>query len=64
MAEVLAAITFRAVKALNLTDRGTIEKDKKADFISFSTFDYRNIIYYQGQLQPTNVWKNGSLINQ
>lgn len=64
MAEVLAAITFRAAKALNLTDRGTIEKGKKADFISFSTFDYRNIIYYQGQLQPTNVWKNGTLINQ
>ncbi|WP_291071814.1 imidazolonepropionase [Empedobacter sp. UBA5637] len=64
MAEVLAAITFRAAKALNLVDRGTIEKGKKADFISFSTFDYRNIIYYQGQLQPTNVWKNGALINQ
>lgn len=64
MAEVLAAITYRAAKALNLTDRGTIEKGKKADFISFSTFDYRNIIYHQGQLQPTNVWKNGSLINQ
>ncbi len=64
MAEVLAAITFRAAKALNLADRGTIEKGKKADFISFSTFDYRNIIYYQGQLQPTNVWKNGALINQ
>ncbi|WP_413532549.1 imidazolonepropionase [Empedobacter brevis] len=64
MAEVLAAITFRAAKALDLTDRGTIEKGKKADFISFSTFDYRNIIYYQGQLQPTHVWKNGTLINQ
>jgi imidazolonepropionase len=64
MAEVLAAITFRAAKALNLSDRGTIEKGKKADFISFSTFDYRNIIYQQGQLQPTNVWKNGNLINQ
>ena len=64
MAEVLAAITFRAAKALNLADRGTIEKGKKADFISFSTFDYRNIIYYQGQLQPTHVWKNGALINQ
>ncbi|MEG0188545.1 MAG: imidazolonepropionase, partial [Algoriella sp.] len=37
MAEVLAAITFRAAKALNLADRGTIEKGKKADFISFST---------------------------
>ena len=64
MAEVLAAITFRAAKALNLADRGTIEKGKKSDFISFSTFDYRNIIYYQGQLQPTHVWKNGALINQ
>ena len=64
MAEVLAAITFRAAKALNLTDRGVIEKGKKADFISFSTFDYRNIIYYQGQLQPTHVWKNSALINQ
>ena len=64
MAEVLAAITFRAAKALNLADRGTIEKGKKADFISFSTFDYRNIIYYQGQLHPTHVWKNGALINQ
>ena len=64
MAEVLAAITFRAAKALNLADLGTIEKGKKADFISFSTFDYRNIIYYQGQLQPTHVWKNGALINQ
>jgi len=64
MAEVLAAITFRAAKALKFTDRGTIEKGKKADFISFSTFDYRNIIYQQGQLQPTYVWKNGKLINQ
>ena len=40
-----------------------IEKGKKDDFISFSTFDYRNIIYQQGQLQPTFVWKNGELIN-
>ena len=64
MAEIFAGLTFRAAKALNLADRGTIEKGKKADFISFSTFDYRNIIYYQGQLQPTHVWKNGALINQ
>ena len=64
MAEVLAAITFRAAKALNLTDRGIIKKGKKADFISFSTSDYRDIIYQQGQLQPTFVWKNGELINQ
>ena len=61
-AEVLAGITFRAAKALKLTDRGTLEKGKKADFVSFQTDDYRNIIYYQGQLQPELVWKNGNLI--
>lgn len=62
MAEIFAGLTFRAAKALNLTDRGVIEKGKKADFISFSTFDYRNIIYQQGQLQPSFVWKNGQKI--
>ena len=62
-AEVFAGITFRAAKALNLDDRGTLEKGKKADFISFETEDYRNIIYYQGQLQPNSVWKNGNKIS-
>lgn len=61
-AEILAGITFRAAKALKLTDRGTLEKGKKADFISFKTNDFRNIIYYQGQLQPNTVWKNGNKI--
>jgi len=63
MAEILAAITFRAAKALNLSDRGTLEKGKKADFISFPTSSFQNIIYYQGQMQPKNVWKNGNLIH-
>lgn len=61
-AEVLAAITFRAAKALKLDDRGTLEPHKKADYVSFSTSDYRNIIYYQGKLAPAQVWKNGNLI--
>ena len=64
MAEVLAAITFRAAKALNLSDRGTLEKGKKADFISFPTSEFQNIIYYQGQVQPNYVWKNGNLIHK
>ena len=63
-AEVLSAITFRAAKALNLTDRGRLEKGMKADFISFPTDEYQDIIYYQGQLQPEYVWKNGNLIHQ
>ena len=63
-AEVLSAITFRAAKALNLTDRGRLEEGLKADFISFPTDEYQDIIYYQGQLQPEYVWKNGNLIYQ
>jgi imidazolonepropionase len=59
MAEVLCGITFRAAKALNMTDRGTLETGKLADFIAFPTTDFRDIIYYQGQLKPNHVWKNG-----
>ncbi len=62
MAEVLSGITFRAAKALNLTDRGILQKDCKADFVSFPTADFRDIIYYQGQMKPNRVWKNGVLI--
>ncbi|MDX9704493.1 MAG: imidazolonepropionase [Weeksellaceae bacterium] len=62
MAEVLSGITFRAAKALNLTDRGKLENGKLADFISFPTSDFRDIIYHQGQLRPQNIWKNGEKI--
>ncbi len=63
MAEVLSGITFRAAKALNLTDRGTLQAVKKADFVSFPASDFRDIIYYQGQLKPNLVWKSGNLIS-
>lgn len=59
MAEVLSGITFRVAKALNLMDRGKIEKGLQADFVSFPTDDYRDIIYYQGQLKPNQVWLAG-----
>lgn len=59
MAEVLSGITFRAAKALNLMDRGKIEKGLQADFVSFPTDDFRDIIYYQGQLKPNQVWLAG-----
>lgn len=62
MAEILAGMTFRAAKALNLEDRGQLAQGKKADFISFRTDDYSNIIYRQGQLQPSKVWKNSQKI--
>lgn len=59
MAEVLSGITLRSAKALNLTDRGTLEAGKKADFISFPTDDFRDIIYNQGQIKPDKVWIDG-----
>lgn len=59
-AEVLAGITSRAAAALELTDRGTLEKGKKADFISFPTNNYKEITYHQGQLKPSAIWKNGN----
>ena len=57
-AEVLAGITRRAAAALNLKDRGTLEKGKVADFISFPIKNYQEITYHQGQLKPNGVWKN------
>jgi len=58
-AELLAALTYRAAKALNLSDRGVLAKGMKADFSIFKTANYQDITYYQGSLQPTAVWKNG-----
>ena len=58
-AETFAAITSRAAKALNLHDRGILEPHMKADFILFSSDDYRNILYNQGKLKPSSIWKNG-----
>lgn len=58
-AEVLAGITFRAAKALNLADRGTLEKGKKADFVVYDTDNFQNILYKQGSLTPAAVFING-----
>lgn len=59
MAEVLSGLTFRAARALRLAERGTLEPNKKADFIAFPTDDFRDIIYNQGQLKPSAVWVDG-----
>ncbi len=59
-AEVLAAITVRAAKALDLNDRAVLGVGKLADFCIFPTDDYREILYHQGMMQPYSVWKNGS----
>lgn len=61
-AEVLAGITFRSAFALNLTDRGILEKGKKADFVTFKTDNFQNILYQQGSLKAHSVYINGEKI--
>ncbi|MDR6734534.1 imidazolonepropionase [Sphingobacterium sp. 2149] len=61
-AELLAALTYRGAKALNLSDRGILAKGMRADFSLFKTDNYQDITYFQGSLQPTAVWKNGTKV--
>jgi imidazolonepropionase len=62
IAETLAALTSRAAKALNLTDRGIIDKGYIADLQAYHTKDYRDIFYNQGSLKPQKIWKNGQQV--
>jgi len=62
-AEVFAGITFRAAATLNLFDRGRLIAGNKADFILYSTTDFRDILYYQGSLRPSKIWKSGKLVS-
>lgn len=61
-AEVLAGITFRSAFALNLEDRGILEKGKKADFVTFKTDNFQNVLYHQGSLAAESVFIDGEKI--
>ena len=61
-AEVLAGITFRAAAALNLKDRGMLQKGYLADLAVFHTDHYNEVLYNQGNLKPCMVWKKGQLV--
>ncbi len=60
-AETFAGITYRAAAALGLHDRGMLKQGMKADFITFDTDDYREILYHQGKMKPMKVWKGGKI---
>ena len=62
-AEVLAGITFRSAFALGLEDRGKLEKGKKADFVTYETDNFQNILYQQGSLNAANVFVDGEKIH-
>jgi len=51
-AEVFAGLTYRAAKALNLTDRGILATGLRADMQVYPVSDYREILYQQGKLKP------------
>lgn len=57
--ECIAGITYRAAKALNLSDRGRIKATQLADLIAFPISDHREIFYQQGKIKPDKVWKGG-----
>ncbi len=61
-AEVLAGITFRAAYALDLEDRGLLAEGKKADFLTYETDNFQNILYHQGSLKPKSIYINGEKI--
>lgn len=61
-AEVLAGITFRSAFALGLEDRGKLENDMKADFVTFKTNNFQNVLYSQGSLKAESVYINGNRI--
>lgn len=61
-AEVLAAITYRAAHALGLNDRGRIKEGMLADFVIYNVSNYQEILYQQGQMQPSEVWKRGERV--
>ncbi|MGE8537599.1 MAG: imidazolonepropionase [Chryseobacterium sp.] len=58
-AEVLAGMTFRAAYALNLEDRGQLKTGKKADFVTFTTNNFQNVLYNQGSLNAEHVYIDG-----
>lgn len=58
-AEVLAGMTFRAAYALGLEDIGKLEDGKKADFVTFKTDNFQNVLYHQGSLKAENVYIDG-----
>lgn len=58
-AEILAGITFRSAYALGLEDRGKLEKGFKADFVTYKTDNFQNVLYNQGSLKAHDVYIDG-----
>lgn len=61
-AEVLAGMTFRSAFALGLEDRGKLQHGLKANFVTFKTDNFQNILYNQGNLKAENIYIDGTKV--
>jgi imidazolonepropionase len=61
-AEVLAGMTFRSAFALGLEDRGRLTEGLKADFVTFKTNNFQNVLYNQGSLKAESVYISGEKV--
>lgn len=61
-AEVLAGMTFRSAFALGLQDRGRLVNGFKADFVTYKTDNFQNVLYHQGSLKAESVYIDGNKI--
>lgn len=61
-AEVLAGMTFRSAFALSLEDRGQLKPGLKADFVTYKTNNFQNVLYNQGSLKADRVYIDGAKI--
>lgn len=62
MAETLAGITVRAAMALRMPTIGKLCSSMRADITCYKTKDFREILYYQGSLQPVEVYVGGEKV--
>lgn len=58
-AEVLAGMTFRSAFALGLEDRGQLKSGLKADFVTYKSNNFQNVLYNQGSLKADRVYIDG-----
>ncbi|AZA75656.1 imidazolonepropionase [Chryseobacterium indoltheticum] len=61
-AEVLAGMTFRSAFGLGLEDRGQLKSGLKADFVTYKTNNFQNVLYNQGSLKADSVYIDGAKI--
>jgi imidazolonepropionase len=58
--EVFAGLTYRAATALKINNRGILAQGMLADMQAYPCIDYREILYYQGKMKPSQIWIGGN----